>query len=448
MLYFILRVLFTTGLRVFFRQLKVSNRSAIPGQGPLLVASNHPNTFMDPIVIASLLRQQCYFIAKSTVFNSPFKKWLLRQMNLIPIHRREDLPDQPFSNEEAFMASFKALEEGKTLMIFPEGNSFNERRLRKIKTGTARIALGAEAQHNYSLGVKILPVGLNYSAPTRFRSDVLVNIGEPIRVADFAAAYQQDAQAAADHLTDRLREQLESLIVNTPTEEEDQLLRHIETVYKDRLVAEVPAGAPEHEQEFQLSKAIIKSINYFNREQPQRVAAFRQKIHNYVLQLKRLRLQDAVLGKRHGQLLSQSIIASIYLLLGFPLYLYGVVQNYIPYIIPSKIADYLTEEEEWRAPVMMTVGIFVFPLFYLLLGLLFWQLLPEPYYLVLYLLSLPLSGFFALHYWNTFRHTHGHWTLLSLFFKRSSLVNQLRQQRREILQELEQGKQEYLSKNS
>src|SRR5690606_32504145 len=131
----------------------------LPEQGPLLLVSNHPNTFMDPVVIASLLRQPVYFIAKSTVFGSSFTNWLLHKMHLIPIHRREDAPYQPVNNDEAFAASYKALAQGKSIIIFPEGNSFNERRLRKIKTGTARIALGAEA--TMQAGVKIIPIGLN-----------------------------------------------------------------------------------------------------------------------------------------------------------------------------------------------------------------------------------------------------------------------------------------------
>lgn len=163
MLYAILKLIYRIGLRVFFRELEVRHRSLMPQQGPLLIVSNHPNTFMDPVVIAAQLKQPVYFIAKSTVFGSKLQNWLLRKMHLIPIHRREDNPEQPVSNEEAFAATFKALAQQKTLIIFPEGNSFNQRRLRKIKTGTARIALSATA--NAGLSVQILPVGLNYTAP-------------------------------------------------------------------------------------------------------------------------------------------------------------------------------------------------------------------------------------------------------------------------------------------
>ncbi len=92
MFYFILKVIFKIALRIFFQKIEVKNRHLIPAEGPLLIASNHPNTFMDPIAIAAITRQEIYFIAKATFFNSSVTSWLLHKMNLIPVYRREDGP--------------------------------------------------------------------------------------------------------------------------------------------------------------------------------------------------------------------------------------------------------------------------------------------------------------------------------------------------------------------
>src|SRR5688572_4933943 len=136
MLYFLLKLIFKTAIAVFFRHIRVQNRQFIPDNGPLLIASNHPNTFMDPIIIASLFKQQVYFIAKSTVFNSPFKKWLLGKMNLIPIYRQQDGLPEGQSNDATFRKCYEFLNQNGTLLIFPEGTSINERKLRPLKTGT------------------------------------------------------------------------------------------------------------------------------------------------------------------------------------------------------------------------------------------------------------------------------------------------------------------------
>lgn len=444
MLYAILKLIYKIGLWIFFRRFEVHNRHLMPDEGPLLVVSNHPNTFMDPIVTASLLRQPVYFIAKSTVFGSDFQNWMLRQMHLIPIHRREDHPGKPVSNEEAFSASFEALRQHKTLLIFPEGNSFNQRRLRKVKTGTARIALGAEATG--AKGLRILPVGLNYSAPTRFHSDVFVNVGEPISVADYAAAHRQDGQEAVLRLTEEIRKRLEQLIIHTPTDEEDEMARQVEAIYKERLAAAAPSDIPAHIQDFLLTKAIVSGINYFSQREPERVAALKEKLSSYMLQLRRLRLKDEIMGLRRKTVLWRSVLRVLYLALGLPVYAYGLLHNYLPYIIPSKVARAATREHEWYAPIMLTAGIFTFPLFYLLEAWLAQELLRLSWrWTAAYFLTLPLSGFFTLHYWNTLQHTQEHWLLLRLFVKRRALVKSLRQQREEIMAELEAAKEEYLA---
>ena len=447
MLYAILKVIYKIGLWIFFRRFEVHHRHLMPEAGPLLVVSNHPNTFMDPIVIASLLRQPVYFIAKSTMFGSAFQNRMLRQMHLIPIHRREDNPGQPVSNDEAFAASFKALQQHKTILIFPEGNSYNQRRLRSVKTGTARIALGAEAAG--AKGLKILPVGLNYSAPTRFRSDVFVNVGEPINVASYASACRQNGEEPVPALTEEIRQRLERLIIHTPTDEEDETARQVEAIYKERLAAANSSDAPAHIQDFLLTKAIVSSINYFSQREPERVAALKLKLNSYMLQLRRLRLKDELMGLRHKTLLWQSILRLLYLALGLPIYVFGLLHNYLPYIIPSKVARAATKEEEWYAPVMLTTGIFTFPLFYLLEVWLVRDLLHLSWpWTAVYSLSLPLSGFFTLHYWSTLQQTQEHWLLLRLFTKRQDLVVQLRQQRLEIMTELEAAREAYLAQTN
>ena len=106
-------------------------------------------------------------------------KWLMAQTNSIPIYRRQDAdgtdPAAQVSpeelarpNEATFGRCYDYLGQGGTIMIFPEGTSVSERRLRPLKTGAARIALGAEARHDFKLGLHMLPVGINYFDPAAF----------------------------------------------------------------------------------------------------------------------------------------------------------------------------------------------------------------------------------------------------------------------------------------
>ena len=100
-------------------------------------------------------------------------------------------------------------------MIFPEGTSMHELRLRKIKTGTARIALSTENRHNFNLGIKILPIGLYYSDPSRFRGKIYINVDEPINASDFQKTYRKNSVLGAQQLTERIKKSLEENVIIT-----------------------------------------------------------------------------------------------------------------------------------------------------------------------------------------------------------------------------------------
>ena len=194
--YTVMKPLVQVALRVFFRRIEVRHPERLHLPGPLLLAGNHPNTLMDPLLAAVNRRQPIAFLAKSTFFKNPVVRAIMTSGNSIPIYRRQDTeagaapatPEQVTTqNEAVFGRCYDYLGRGGTIMIFPEGTSVSERRLRPLKTGAARIALGAEARHDFKLGLKVVPVATNYFDPSRFRSDVLLNVAPPIRVEAYAA---------------------------------------------------------------------------------------------------------------------------------------------------------------------------------------------------------------------------------------------------------------------
>jgi glycerol-3-phosphate O-acyltransferase/dihydroxyacetone phosphate acyltransferase len=206
--YTVMKPVVRLGLRVFFRRLEVRQRQYLRLPGPLMLCGNHPNTLMDPLVTAVQRHQPIAFLAKSTFFKNPVLGAIMRSGNCIPIYRRQDAEGTAAttattakqlaaSNEASFGRCYDYLGQGGTVMIFPEGTSVNERRLRPLKTGAARIALGAEARHDFKLGLQLVCVGTNYFDPTRFRSDVLLNVAPPIVVADYAARYRKDRRNTA-----------------------------------------------------------------------------------------------------------------------------------------------------------------------------------------------------------------------------------------------------------
>ena len=163
-------------------------------------------------------------VRRRGLFRRPVLGWLLPRCGVIPVYRPEDFLG-PVDNRAMFAACIETLRAGAAVGVFPEGTSHRDERVRRLRTGTARIALEAEAQSNFTLGVQIVPVGLNFEAPGRFRSDVVVLIGPPLQVQTLGAAYRADPVRAVQELTGEIQTRLEDLALELPQPEFLPLVR-------------------------------------------------------------------------------------------------------------------------------------------------------------------------------------------------------------------------------
>src|SRR6478736_1374462 len=136
MLYRIVKWIARLSLNSYFHRIVVKGYENIPTKGPVIFVANHPSAFMDPMVLASLLKRPVYFMAAAEFFGTGLKHWLFtRHLHMIPVYRPTTLPNEAHQNETIFSQCFKLLNDGGALLVFPEGNSVTEKRIRKLKTG-------------------------------------------------------------------------------------------------------------------------------------------------------------------------------------------------------------------------------------------------------------------------------------------------------------------------
>lgn len=445
MLYSFLKLLMRVTVKVFFRKVHVYNASNIPDKAPLIIVANHPSSFSDPIVIAVMLKRQVYFLAKGEVFKGKFAKWMLPKLHMIPVYRKQDDPSLMHKNKETFEKCYEHLEKGGALLIFPEGTSITERKLREIKTGTARIALGAEERNDFKLGVQIVSIGLNYTNPHRFREELLMKIDEPVDVSGYAQEYHSDPVAAVNGLTETIRQRLERNIINIENEQLDVLVKNIETIYKSKLAREMGYEVSRNkEDDFALTKGIAGTVHYFQVNDPERVTRIASRVRSYMASLERCGVTDKMLqGNTGGSLFLKNLRSILFIAIGFPFYLYGLINNYLPFEIPGWLAVRMTKSIEFRGPIAMVTGTFTFLIFYTLQIWLVANYFHTTWVTVAYGVSLPLSGAFTYYYWHTVRYIRSRWRLVSLFWKRTYLIANLINERQQIIAEFDKGREEY-----
>jgi 1-acyl-sn-glycerol-3-phosphate acyltransferase len=165
------------GARLVYREIDVVAFGQ-PPTGPVLVASNHFGGFADAMLLIAISDRFPCIVARDVIWRVPVVGRLMRGIGAIPVARRADDRGVRRSNGEMFAACYAAVADGDVALIFPEGVTQDDPFLAPVRTGAARITLGAKAQG--VTGIGLVPVGIHYEDKAAFRSRVLVAVGEPI----------------------------------------------------------------------------------------------------------------------------------------------------------------------------------------------------------------------------------------------------------------------------
>jgi 1-acyl-sn-glycerol-3-phosphate acyltransferase len=180
--------------RGIYRSVEIDNPEPGWSHGPAIVVANHPTGFSDPALLLGLLEESPRYLAKATLWKTPGLGWFLGRIGAIPVYRAQD--GSTAKNAEMFTAAFDALQEGATIALFPEGQANDAPSLGPIKTGAARLALGARAAG--VTGLRLVPVGIHYEEKAGIRSRAYIDVGDVMdldaELAEIGIATEADAE--------------------------------------------------------------------------------------------------------------------------------------------------------------------------------------------------------------------------------------------------------------
>jgi glycerol-3-phosphate O-acyltransferase/dihydroxyacetone phosphate acyltransferase len=385
MLAFLLRL----AVRAFFRRVEVVGLEHVPaeGQGPVIFCGNHPNSLLDPVLITVTCGRIVHFAAKDVLFQTAILRAMLTGMGAVPIKRRKDHGGDSINNDDAFAALYDVLTAGRAMGIFPEGISHGDAHISKLKTGAARIALGA-AKQQPGMTLTVVPCGLHYATRERFRSSVLVQFGEPIVIdAALLAVYDEDPRAAARSVTDDIDQGIRSLTVNADDWETARVLDGVRRLYQPPRIA--------LQERVELARRFNEAYPKY-RSVPQ-VSELYESVEGYLDRLAGLGLTDRdVLQKRSGGRLALSILTHLMLLLVWlPLAVVGAPVHLPVGILLYWSAPRFTPRKDVLATTKFLLGFLLLLLLYLGLSIGVGAAFGWAFGLLMMLL-LPVSGYAAI----------------------------------------------------
>lgn len=448
----------------YFAEVQVSGRHQLPEQGPLLIAANHPASVLDGFVLAMHTPRPIHYLARSGLFRWRPIGAFFRALGAIPIFRRTETTDASGRNVEVFSRVHELFESGGCVGIFPEGSNSPSGEVQPLRTGAARMVLAAEARNGYQLGLRIVPVGINFASRELLMAAVVLRFGEPIRVADYAQLHARDPEAAVDALTADIRAAIQRQALHIEDRHLGELATELSTLFGDAppdgmlpgeggeatkqparkrwlwaLLARYRPRGPQPgarpDERMQSRERINEDLMRIAQSRPEALEALRRQADRYrdhVAQTKLHRSLAASLDRPVRQRLPR-LRMTIYAVLAAPIALLGLVHNVVPYLLTRWLGARF-DNEATRAFAYFGIGVLAFVTTYASIGTWLWQntAMTAPW-IFAYLALLPPTGVAALSYRRTLLVYRDQILLRSFLWNRRELAELLQREREQLV---------------
>lgn len=407
----------------------------VPFEKSLIFAANHQNSLIDALAILTSRRCQPVFLARADVFKTPTLRKILTFLKILPVYRIRDGYQNLSLNDDIFRKTLDVLKNHNGICILPEGNHFGQRRLRPLKKGIARIAFQAEDACEGKLNIHIIPVGLNYSNYVNFRSKLLVRFGKPIAISKYLDLYRQNPALAYNALIEELEVGMKAEMIQIDDEayyDEFEMLREMFTS------AYIKAKKlPKHiNSQFEVDKKMIAAVDKLKTNSPEHFQNMMDEVKSYSKLKSETGLSSNSIQAKGIKLWSLLIKIPL-LLITLPLFVYGFVNNIIPIAVTKKASNKI-KDVQFTSSIRLVVGMFIFPIMFIIQTLVFWAVSGNGIYSLYYLLSLILGAIIAYNWRKYFYVALMNLRLLKLNLLNPELISKLKHSNQLIYQQIDQ----------
>lgn len=376
---------------VHYRRVIVIGKENIKSENHNIFAPNHQNALMDALAVLCTTPGQPIFLARSDIFRKKILARLFFYFKMLPVFRIRDGYESLRQNDDIFNKTIDVILHRNGLVILPEGNHASFRRLRQLKKGICRIAFQTEEDQDFKLGLKIVPVGLDFSHYWKFRQILTISYGEPISFEELYDTYKESPQIALNKLRDKISAGIKKVIVHIESEEDYEALNEIREIVngkhsRDRIN---PKVYRDQELIARLESSAVTNPDLY------------REICNKVLKIKNIS-QRLNIGYFHLDKNKPRVITHLAGMAGLiaisPLFIFGFIFNYIFFKIP-KLPLRNVKDEAFHSSIRFAISLILGLIFLPVYGILAFIFIPVWWLAMILFLSIPIMGIFA---WNYF----------------------------------------------
>ena len=390
------------GGRFYYRKITLNGcKENVPKEKAVIFVANHQCTLMDPLVMVVYGHREPAFLARADIFENKHARKFLTGLRMLPIFRKKEAADFVERNKLIFDNCAYLLEHGRSITIFAEGSHLGIRRLRPLKKGFARIAFQAAQNQNFEEDIYVVPVGINFEDYYKFRKKLLINYGKPINIKDYQSAYlEKKPEAALLKIKNDLSDRLKELMIDIESVDYYDTVDALRKISLKSVGEKLGANLQDQTESFNVEKKIISSLKAFEINDKPEMAALDAKVLEYTSQMEQLDFKDKLFDE---QVSTANIFTKFFLLiLMSPIHLLGMISHYFIYKMPTFLSKSKFKDKMFHSSVNMVgaqlLGTVLYPLqcllVYLITGSFWWMLI--------YLISLPITGVVSAEWYRLF----------------------------------------------
>jgi glycerol-3-phosphate O-acyltransferase / dihydroxyacetone phosphate acyltransferase len=420
MLYAFGKVIMWTTLHFYFRRIIFAGKNNIPDGEPVILIANHSASFLDAMLLAVQMKRHVHFYARSDIFRKDWANKILRSFHMIPIYNIEHGKQDLQRNQETFAEGEQVLIDKGLLLIFPEGTSRVERIMLPLKKGTARVALQTESKADFTLGLKVIPVGINYS-DHRFRADIHIQVGEPTSIRDYEPVFKENPNKAITQLTRELETKFSDTIIYVVQPDRTKLINRLLELYRNDTFH--PLDHLRAVPILKMEKGICGKVSEMSEAE---AAEKMNELNRYDNLLKSNGLMDSSINGRYYFIAVHLLL----LIIGLPLFLTSLLLNAVPLRFAKWIADTKVTRIDFYTSVANASGGFGYFLWWMILFIV--AAIIGKWWVWLVILLAPVMLFLGMFWWEGFQSFLCHSRYLFLKWKKSSILTELIKLRNQI----------------
>lgn len=376
-LYLLLTFTLSYSIRLFYKRfVAVNGKQAMFGR--TIYVSNHPNSFMDPLVIGIANRPVLHFMTRSDVF-----KWWLTPVtwasHMLPIYRQHDGANTKNANQDSFREVNRSLRKGRNILIFGEGftDDLPIRGLKPVKKGAVRMGFQALTALDWSKNIYVCPVGVNYTDRNTIGSEFLTVTGDKICLNDYRSDYEATPNKVINEVTKLLEKRMQECITYVKDKNWYSLHENVMQITRKGMNHQNHDDSIPLKERWNYSRKLANWMNERNLDENEVFIALKKDLEAYFSLEKRMKLEDRFVVAQQQPELKNRTKELLTLLLVWPFAIVGMVHGLVPYLLVKKFVEKSFGRKVfwgsvkmmlgklvgtiWNIPVIMAITHFFFP---------------------------------------------------------------------------------------